>query len=139
MRIVVKQMTVGRCALLIAIACLWPPAPIWAHHWAEAQYDSQKVVTITGKVTKMEWFNPHTHFYLDVKDQSGKVTNWEFEMGSPNGMHHLGWNRNTLKPGDVVTVTGYLARDGTPMANARSVILSDGRKMPAAASEGGTR
>jgi hypothetical protein len=130
---------IQRVALLITFAGLWLPVPIWAHHWAEAQYDSHKVVTMTGTVTRMDWFNPHTHFYIDVKARTGKLTHWEFEMGSPNGMHHLGWNRTTLKPGDVITVTGYLARDGTPTANARSVILSDGRKLLAAASEDGSR
>ena len=137
--LLVMKMMNQRLAWLALVAGLWFPAPITAHHWAEAQYDSQKVVTMTGTVTRMDWFNPHTHFYLDVKDGAGKVTNWIFEMGSPNGMHHLGWNRTTLKPGDVITVTGYLARDGTPMANARSVILSDRRKLLAAASEDGSR
>ena len=83
---------------------------------------------------KVEWTNPHAHFYISVKDDQGATANWEFEMGSPNALIRHGWNRNSLKPGDVVTVAGYLAKDGSKIANARSVTLADGRRVFAGSS-----
>jgi len=73
--------------------------------------------------------NPQARFYIDVKDESGKVTNWELELGSPNGLMRRGWTRNSMKPGDTVTVNGSLAKDGSNLANARTVKLTDGRSL----------
>jgi DNA/RNA endonuclease YhcR with UshA esterase domain len=81
-------------------------APVLAHHSFSAEYDRSKPITVKGTVTKVEWMNPHARFYVDVKDDSGAVTNWEFELGSPNGLMREGWSRNSLKEGDVVTVSG---------------------------------
>jgi hypothetical protein len=103
--------------------------PAVAHHSFAAEYDSTKPMTATGEVTKVEWMNPHARFYVDVKDEGGKTTNWEFELGSPNGLMRQGWTRNSLKPGDTISVEGYLAKDGSKLANARTVKLSDGRKV----------
>lgn len=103
--------------------------PVFAHHSFAAEYDSKKPVTLTGTVTKVEWMNPHARFYLNVKDDSGKITPWEFELGSPNGLMRMGWTRNSLKEGDVVTVQGSLAKDGSNLANARQVTLADGKKV----------
>jgi hypothetical protein len=103
--------------------------PALAHHSFAAEYDSAKPVSLTGTVTKVEWMNPHARFYIDVKDQTGKVTNWELELGSPNGLMRRGWTRNSLKEGDVVTVAGSLAKDGSKLANARTVKLADGREV----------
>ena len=103
--------------------------PVLAHHSFAAEYDRTKPVTLTGAVTKVEWMNPHARFYVDVKDESGKVTNWELELGSPNGLMRRGWTRNSLKQGDVVTVNGSLAKDGSKLANATTVTLSDGKKV----------
>ena len=108
--------------------------PVMAHHSFAAEYDEKKPITLTGSVTKLEWMNPHARFYVDVKDASGKVTNWEFELANLNALIRRGWTRNSLKPGDVITVDGYLAKDGSPLVNTKSVTLSDGRKVFAGSS-----
>ena len=100
-----------------------------AHHSFAAEYDAKQPVTMSGTVTKVEWTNPHVRFYMNVKNEAGAVTAWEFTMGAVNGLLRRGWRMTMLKPDDVVTVDGYLARDGSRLANARVVTLSDGRKM----------
>lgn len=115
------------CGLAVVLGLAAVPAI--AHHSFAAEYDAAKPVNLTGAVTKVEWMNPHARFYLDVKDQSGKVTNWEFELGSPNGLMRRGWTRHSMKEGDVITVSGSLAKDGSNLANARTVKLSDGRQL----------
>ena len=104
-------------------------ASAYAHHSFAAEYDGKKPTTLSGTVTKVEWTNPHVHFFMDIKDPAGATTQWEFTMGAVNGLFRRGWNKEMLKPGDSVTVDGYLARDGSHLANARLVTLSDGRKM----------
>ena len=108
-----------------------------AHHSFAAEFDITKPVTLVGNVTKIEWTNPHAFLFIDVKDpQTGAVTNWEIEMGSPNGLTRLGWTRTLLKPGDGITVEGSLARNKANLANARSVVMTaTGRKLGAASSE----
>jgi hypothetical protein len=103
--------------------------PAVAHHSFAAEYDSKAPIEFTGTVTKVEWMNPHARFYVDVKDDAGKVTNWEFELGSPNGLMRQGWTRNSMKIGDSVSVDGSLAKDGSNLANARTVKLSDGKRL----------
>jgi len=114
--------------------------PSHAHHSFAAQYDANKRVTLTGPVTKVEWMNPHIYFYINVTDEdSDAVTEYAFEMGSPNTLIRLGWSRNSLKPGDVVSVEGSLARNGSPLVNAASVVLTEsGRRMFAGSSEEST-
>ena len=110
--------------------------PAFGHHSFAAEYDSAKPVTLKGTVTKMEWMNPHARFYVDV-NLAGKTTNWELELGSPNGLMRRGWTRNSLKPGDSIIVEGYVAKDGSNLANARQVQLADGRKIFAGAADDG--
>jgi Family of unknown function (DUF6152) len=111
--------------------------PALAHHSFAAEYDVKQPVMMTGTVTKVEWLNPHARFYIDVKDQGGKVTNWEFELGSPNSLMRKGWTRSSLKPGDVVTVDGFRAKDGSSLGNARTINLADGRKVFAGSADNG--
>jgi hypothetical protein len=100
-----------------------------AHHSFVTQYDPDAPVTLKGVVTKVEWTNPHARFYVDVKDESGAVVNWNFELASPNVLSRNGWTRHALKEGDEVTVEGSRARSGANMANARTVTLADGRQV----------
>jgi len=107
-----------------------------AHHSFAAEFDAGKALTLKGVVTKIEWQNPHTYFYLDVSGADGKVVNWGMEMGSPNGLMRQGWTRNTLKIGDSVTVEGSQAKDGANVGNARIVILdATGQRLFAASSQ----
>ncbi|HXD18128.1 MAG TPA: DUF6152 family protein [Vicinamibacterales bacterium] len=124
-------------AAALGAGLLLAAVPVVAHHSFAAEFDADKPFKLTGVVTKVEWQNPHTYFYLDVTDErTKKVTNWAFEMGSPNGLMRNGWTRNTLKIGDAVTVEGSLARDGKPYGNARTVVLdSTGKRLFAASSQ----
>ena len=108
--------------------------PMLAHHSFSAEYDRSKPISLKGTVTKVEWMNPHARFYVDVKDDGGKVTNWEFELGSPNGLMRQGWTRNSLKVGDVVEVNGSRAKDGSNLVNANNVAFEDGKRVLGGAS-----
>ncbi len=110
--------------------------PILAHHSFASEYDSDKPVELKGVVTRVEWLNPHARFYIDVKDEQGQVTNWNLELASPNVLVRNGWKRTSLQVGDRVTVNGSLAKDGSKMANAREVVLPDGRKVFAGSTGG---
>ena len=98
--------------------------PAAAHHSFPAQYDVDKPITLTGKVTKVEWTNPHIFIYIDVTDAAtGGVVNWALEMGGPNALLRRGWKRDSLKNDDLITVEGSLARDGSKLANARTITM----------------
>jgi hypothetical protein len=122
---------------LAVLTVILTAIPVFAHHSFSAEFDSTKVVTLTGIVTKVEWANPHARIYMDVKDDKGKVVNWDFEMGSPNGLMRLGWRRDSLKNGDEITVNGTLAKNAPNVGNARSVTLvKTGKRLFAGSSEG---
>jgi len=100
-------------ALLVAALTALAAQPIAAHHSFAAEFDANAPIELTGTVTKVEWANPHTYFYMDVTSPKGDVENWAMEMGSPNGLMRRGWTRDSMKIGDVVTVTGSRAKDGS--------------------------
>lgn len=110
-----------------------------AHHSFAAEFDAAKPFELTGTVTKLVWSNPHAWIYFDVTDQKTKsVTNWAVELNSPNALLRAGWTRNSLKAGDVVTIEGSLAKDGSPTGNARSVLTAAGQRLFAGSSQNTT-
>ncbi len=126
-----------KAGIFVAVLSLLTAAvPLLAHHSFAAEYDSNKPITVTGTVTKMEWMNPHARFYVDVKDANGKVTSWNFELGAIPVLLKQGWRKDSLKAGDQVTVEGSMAKDGSKTANAKSVKLPDGRRVFAGSSGG---
>ena len=121
--------------LAVAFAMAVTATPAIAHHSFAAEFDAARPVQLKGTVTKIEWMNPHAYFYIDVKDASGNVTSWGLEMGSPNGLMRQGWTRNSMKVGDEIVVEGSRAKDGSNIANARSVVLGTGERLFAASSQ----
>jgi len=103
--------------------------PAAAHHSGAAEFDSNKKIDLSGVVTKVEWTNPHAHFYMDVKDASGNVANWNLELASPNVLIRNGWKRNSIKPGDMVSVTGIQAKDSSNYGSASVITFPDGHKL----------
>ena len=108
-----KSFSYYQLALIAFAAVLVLSGSAFAHHGAAA-YDTQKVMTITGTVTSFQFVNPHVIISMDVKDASGKVVNWSGELTSPNRLTRSGWNKNTLKPGDQITITGGVSKAGSP-------------------------
>ena len=130
-----KAKVFGYLALGVGLLVAAVPAP--AHHAFSAEFDEKKPDKVSGTVTKIEWQNPHIWFYIDVKDDSGKTTNWGMEMASPNLLIRNGWTRNTLKLGDMVTVDGFQAKNGSNNGNVRVVILvTTGQSLFAGSSSG---
>lgn len=125
----------GRWLFVAVAGLLLARGPAFAHHSFSAEFDRDKAVNVTGTVTKVEWANPHARFYVDVKDEkTGKVDNWDFELASPNGLMRRGWTRNSMKIGDVVTVTGYGAKNAEHVGNASTVTLANGKRLFAGSS-----
>ena len=116
---------VGTVVILMTLLA----ATLAAHHSNAAQFDSTKRQTVKGEVTKVEWTNPHAYIYINVKDASGKVVNWSMEGFPPNTLLRTGWSQKDLKQGDVVSIEGCVARDGSSIMLAREVTLADGRKL----------
>jgi len=105
-----------------------------AHHAFSAEYDRDRPITLTGEVTLLEWTNPHARLYIDAPGDDGEMVNWDLELGPPNGLMRQGWRRDSLVPGTVVTVEGFRHREKATVANARSVVLDDGRRVFAGSS-----
>jgi len=126
-------------ALIAVIALLTAALPLLAHHSFAAQYDRTKSIMLKGTVTKVEWMNPHVYFYIDVKDDSAHIAKWAIEGGAPSMLYRSGWRLDSLKVGDEVTVDGWLAKDGSNLANMRTATLADGRTVFGASSGGDTK
>jgi len=128
--------TIRTAMLSLAASLLLVSMTADAHHSFPAQYDVNKQIMLEGKVTRVEWTNPHIFIYLDVQDPtSGEVLNWALELGGPNALLRLGWKRNSLKIDDAITVEGSLARNGSPLVNATTIILNEtGQRMLAGSS-----
>ena len=120
---------------LLALSVCLAARPMWAHHELSAEFDEKKPVTLRGNVSKYEWNNPHVYFFMDVRDARGGVTNWALELASPSELKRSGWTRESLRVGDSVTVEGNLARDGSKLAEAKTVTLAGGKKLSAPTSE----
>jgi hypothetical protein len=116
-------------ALIAGAVLLVAGSPVFAHHSGAAEFDSTKKIDLTGVVTKVEWTNPHAHFYMDVKDSSGNVVNWNLELASPNVLIRNGWSRKSVKPGDTVSVTGVRAKDSPYYGSAALITFPDGHKL----------
>jgi hypothetical protein len=121
----------GLCTGLLLAAI-----PLAAHHSFAAEYDNNKPIKFSGKVTKVEWMNPHIYVYVDAND-NGKTVNYAVEGGAPNGLYRQGWRKDTLKAGDPVSIEGFLAKDGSNTVNARTWVLPDGKKVFAGNNEDG--
>jgi hypothetical protein len=124
----------SRSFALLAALAMAPAISVEAHHSFSAEYDRDKPIKLTGTVTKLEWTNPHARIYVDVKDDAGWVVNWDFELGPPNGLMRRGWNRNSLQQGHIVTIDGFVSKLQPNVANARTVLLADGRQVFAGSS-----
>jgi len=125
-----------RTALFVIGVALLSAQALSAHHSFAAEFDRNSPVTLTGSVTRVDWGNPHIWVFLDVKDDTGKVSNWGVEGGAPNALFRNGWRKDSLKVGDTVTVEGFKSKDGLPRANANRVTLPDGRRVFAGSSSG---
>jgi hypothetical protein len=122
-------MRLNLSAAFAGVVLLTVGLPVFAHHSGAAEFDSTKKLDLSGVVTKIEWTNPHAHFYIDVTDASGKVTNWNFELASPNVLIRNGWSRHSVKEGDKVSVTGSQAKDNSNLGTANTITFPDGHKL----------
>jgi hypothetical protein len=127
-----------RSVAIAAVLAVTVAPRLAAHHSFAAQYDATKAIRLVGTLAKVEWTNPHTYFYLDVKEPDGTVVQWGFEAASPGSLSRGGFKRGDVKVGDIITIDGYRARDGSRLADARRVTLADGRVVSgASAGDGG--
>jgi hypothetical protein len=122
-----NQLMRTKLATFLALALSASVLPVEAHHSFAAEYDASKTIRITGLISKVEWTNPHSYLYIDVKDDQGNLITWTCEGGAPNTLSRRGFRRNDIKLGDTVTIDGYGAKDGSHLMDARRITLSDGR------------
>jgi hypothetical protein len=117
--------------LLIALTAAGAavPASSWAHHAFSAQFSRDLPVEITGRVSKVEWMNPHARFYVEAEDENGETVEWNFELASPNALMRQGWRHDSLEVGDEITVEGFRARNSPNVANAGTVKLANGEEL----------
>ena len=131
-------MQAQRVLLMAVCGLLTAALPVAAHHSFSAEYDGSKPITLKGKVTQVEWINPHSWIHLDVTSEDGKVANWSCETAPPNGLYRQGWRRNSIKEGDEVVIEGFVAKDGSHTMTARTVQTPDGKRLFAgSATDGG--
>ena len=131
-------MQAHRVLLMAAWVAIVAALPIAAHHSFSAEYDGSKPITLKGKVTQVEWINPHSWIHIDVTGEDGKVANWSCETAPPNGLYRQGWRRNSIKEGDEVVIEGFVAKDGSHTMTARTVETPDGKRLFAgSATDGG--
>jgi hypothetical protein len=126
-------------ALAVTVGLGLAVAPMLAHHSFAAEFDGNKAVDLVGTVTKVDWVNPHSWIYIDVKADDGTVVNWGLETGPPNVLYRGGWRRDTVKPGDAITVHGFVAKDGSHTLAARQITTPDGRKLFAGSPDNGPK
>ncbi|MBV9770601.1 MAG: hypothetical protein JOZ32_13585 [Bryobacterales bacterium] len=126
-------------AVAVAAGLLLSETPMIAHHSFAAEFDGSKPVDLMGTVTKVDWVNPHSWIYIDVKGEDGTVANWGLETGPPNVLYRGGWRRDTVKPGDLITVHGFSAKDGSHTVAARQITTPDGRKLFAGSPDNGPK
>jgi len=132
-------MKIRAVVVLVGVGLLLAARPIVAHHAFSAEFDEKQPLKLTGAVTKFEWTNPHAWIYIDAKDETGKVANWGFELAAASGLMRSGWSRFSLKAGDIVTIEGTRAKNGTNNANAQTVVVaSTGEKLFAGSNQGQT-
>jgi hypothetical protein len=124
----------GRCVAAVAALVAVTAGSVAAHHSFSAEYDDKKPLKLTGKLTSMKWSNPHAWIYVDVKETNGKVVNWAFETGGANALYRRGWRKQDLAVGTTVTIEAFQARNGTPTANAQSILMPDGKRLFAGSS-----
>jgi hypothetical protein len=122
--------------VIIAVGLAAAATRVAAHHSFAAEFDANRTVTLTGTVTRIEWTNPHSHIFVDVKDGQGIATTWRLELASPRVLVQLGWRARTVNVGDQLTVEGWMAKDGSTTANASVITFADGRRVSAGSSGG---
>ena len=115
--------------MLLLSILLVTSLPASAHHSFAAVFDAESPVDKSGTVTEVEWMNPHAWIHIDVEQEDGSVEAWAFELGSPNGLIRRGWTRGTVQVGDVISISGYRARDGSNRGNVKSITLANGREL----------